>query len=366
MSATIIVEQNIATAAIKLPAQLKGDGNTFNIVRLAASLLVIFAHSFTLLGKADKTGLGEWQGPIAVWIFFVISGYLVTGSFLQRSHLGTFLFSRVLRVWPALIAVTFLSAFAIGPLVTSLSPSAYFASAATYDYLNNVQLLLIRYGLPGVFDNNIHPGVVNGSLWTIPLEVIMYLCTACLGVSALLQRRYLVLLAWIILLIGSQSSYICTAQFDQSQPLSWLPSVVSLKYPVLCYFSGTVLYLFREKIRPSLPLALALLAASAACFNYAIFLSVAILLPLAVLTFALRPTGANIFSKLGDYSYGIYLWAFPVQQLLVHFYSGFSFWSFFILASVISIICGALSWHLIEKPSLSIKRRFNKLEGRKR
>ncbi len=353
--------ENVATA-INKPAALKADGNTFNIVRLTASLLVIFAHCFPLLAKPDKSGYGEWQGAVAVWVFFIISGFLITGSYLHNRNLVNFVCNRVLRVWPALIAVTLISVFIIGPCVTNLSPGAYFANPATYLYLDNMKLLWVHYNLPGVFDNNHYPHAVNGSLWSIPLEILMYLSTCILGVAGVLHRRHLALALWTILFISGLPG-ICPANFDKWQPIPWLGTMASMTYPVLFYCTGSLLYLWKDKIRPSIALALILLVGSGICASQVgFYVGLTFLMPLGVLTFALTPTRSNILSKLGDYSYGIYLWAFPVQQLLVHFFPRMSFWQLFISASVLAIVCGAISWHLIEKPCLSLKKKIAKLK----
>jgi len=338
----------------------KKDGNTFNIVRLVAALMVISCHSFPLLAKVDPTNMAEYQGDLAVWIFFVISGYLITGSYLH-SNIFTFLCSRVLRLWPAFIVLTLLTVFVLGPAVTSFSLSRYFADGQAFDYLNNIQLTYIRYNLPGVFEHNFYPRAVNGSIWTIPLEALMYLGTATLGITGLVRLRGLVLLAWAGLFICGLPG-IGSEQIDKLQPINWLPPLAVIKIPILCYCSGTLLYLYKEQLRPSMRLAALLLIAGALCWKYfGMYIGVAILLPLGILTFALRPTKINLFSKLGDYSYGIYLWAFPVQQLLVHFFPTLTYWPLFLSASLLSILCGAISWHLVEKPCLSLKKKLPKL-----
>ncbi len=362
----LLVESKSESAAHSQPAPpvikkaIKEDGNTFNIVRLVAALMVIFSHCFPLLAKPDRTGYGEWQGPLAVWIFFVISGFLITGSYKHTGNIAIFVGSRILRVWPALIAVTLISVFVIGPAVTTCSLPAYFANPATFNYLQNIQLLYIHYPLPGVFEHNLYPGAVNGSIWSIPLEILMYLVTCILGVSGLLRRRYLALAAWTVLFISGLPN-IGSPNIDKLQPIAWLGTLATIKYPVLCYLTGTLLYLFKEQIRPSIRLSVLLLVAAALFAKIDLYTASIVLLPLGILTFALRPTKINLFSKLGDYSYGIYLWAFPVQQLLVHFYPRLSFWQLFIFASVLSIGCGAISWYVVEKPCLAFKKKLPKL-----
>ncbi len=166
--------------------------NNFDFLRFFAAALVLFAHCYPLVGrKMDEpltvlTGY-EKGGGIAVGIFFVISGYLITASYLNSRSPVSFLTKRALRILPALTVAVLLSAFVIGPMVTSWRLDNYLTSAKTWEYLKNI-LLITEYELPGVFNQNVYPDVVNGSLWTLPLEVMMYMGVLALGLVGFLRR----------------------------------------------------------------------------------------------------------------------------------------------------------------------------------
>lgn len=129
--------------------------NNFDFLRFFAAALVLFAHSYPLVGRRGDEPLTlltgyEKGGSIAVGIFFVMSGYLIASSWLASSSPKSFLIKRALRIFPALIVAVLLSVFVIGPLVTHLTLGQYLAADGTWTYLQNI-LLVTRYELPGVF-----------------------------------------------------------------------------------------------------------------------------------------------------------------------------------------------------------------------
>jgi len=179
--------------------------NNFDFLRFFAAALVLFAHSYPLVGRREDEPLTlltgyEKGGSIAVGIFFVMSGYLIASSWLASSSPKSFLIKRALRIFPALIVAVLLSVFVIGPMVTQFSLGRYLAADGTWTYLQNI-LLVTRYELPGVFTGNIYPDVVNGSLWTLPLEVLMYIGVMILGLTGFLKRR-LIFLPIMVLAVG--------------------------------------------------------------------------------------------------------------------------------------------------------------------
>ena len=166
---------------MKLSSYSQGRDNNFNLIRIIAALAVLVTHSFAVaIGSGDaepfRGSLGMTMGSIAVDVFFITSGFLVTSSLLNRQSTIEFVWARVLRIFPALLAMLLLTVFALGVFLTSLPISAYFSLPMTYIYLaKNATLLMgVAYNLPGVFDSNPYKSAVNGSLWTMPHEVRMY------------------------------------------------------------------------------------------------------------------------------------------------------------------------------------------------
>jgi peptidoglycan/LPS O-acetylase OafA/YrhL len=173
--------------------------NNFDLIRLFAAALVVFSHSCILTDGnysheplSILTGGSYALGRIAVDIFFVISGFLITMSFESTNSLPNFLWKRCLRIFPALIVLLFLTTFIIGPIATALPLHEYFSRDDTYAYLTNVRLFRLQYSLPRVFENNPYPNAVNGSLWTLAYEFVCYLLVAILGVLGILKKRKLI------------------------------------------------------------------------------------------------------------------------------------------------------------------------------
>ena len=154
--------------------------NNFDFVRFAAAFFVIYGHCNILFGYSPPLILGMNISSIGVTIFFSLSGFLVTDSWERQPRLTSFFIKRSLRIFPALIVVTLLTTFVLGPLMTRDVLSEYLRNPQTWDYLRNA-LLYISYSLPGVFAENIYKDAVNGSLWSLPPEFFCYICVAAIG-----------------------------------------------------------------------------------------------------------------------------------------------------------------------------------------
>lgn len=182
-------------------------------MRFIAAFLVIVSHSFPLaLGKnavqPPESLIGVNFGEIGVFIFFSISGYLIAMSYCSRHNLKAFVIARALRIFPAVCMCAWLSAFIWGLCMSSLSAADYFKDISVYKYLINNSILLLRgyitEALPGVFTANPYPRAFNGPLWTLPIELRMYLVIAMIGVAGLFRRRWLtniLLLASLLIII---------------------------------------------------------------------------------------------------------------------------------------------------------------------
>ena len=159
----------------------KGRDNNLHLLRICAALAVLASHSWALAtGNGTLEPLraltGMSLGSLSVDVFFVASGFLVTASLLTRSNAIDFFWARCLRIYPALMVVILLTVLVLGPALTSLPLRDYLTAYGTRSYLltNGLMVTDARYFLPGVFENNPYPGAINGSLWTLPLELRMY------------------------------------------------------------------------------------------------------------------------------------------------------------------------------------------------
>jgi len=302
--------------------------NNFNLLRFLAALVVLVAHSYPLAGAAAfeplKGRLGMSIGSIAVDVFFVSSGFLVSQSLLGSSTLSGFLLKRALRIYPALIVVALLSAYVLGPSVTTLPVGRYFAEPSTHYYFIKTASMVTGPGwtLPGVFETNPYPVFVNGSLWTLPYEIGMYAglmaLWLCVGVASRPSSRlprFQIAIAVAVLVCVS-----ITIAFRLRLALP--PPVTHLAY---MFASGSLLYLLRNRIVLSVwpVLAVAAVAVVLVAMRQTVAVQVlyTVALPYCVVLLAFVPGGAiRGFNRLGDYSYGVYVYAMPVQQLVALLY----------------------------------------------
>ena len=159
--------------------------NNLDIIRFLAATLVVFSHAYPLTTGNNATepfavcSNGQMTfGELAVSIFFIISGFLITQSYDRSKNPIYYFKARVLRIFPGLIFCVLLTVFFLGPIFTELNVKDYFKDPKTYDYLKTITLYWIQYDLPGVFQTNVWPGAVNGSLWTLWYEFFFYIVVA--------------------------------------------------------------------------------------------------------------------------------------------------------------------------------------------
>ena len=323
--------------------------NNFNLMRLVAAWMVIYGHASTITG-VPFTDAFAWltrlrgAGAVAVDLFFVVSGFLIAAS-LQRNDVRGYLVSRGLRIVPALVVCVALTTFVLGPLVTT-APH-YWTDPRTWEYFGvNASLALSRFHLPGVFAQ--HPSdVVNGSLWTLPHEARLYVLLLLAWLPGLLApRRYLPL--WALAMLAG---YLLAWRF-------WpLPDHVQKYAECTAFFiTGTLLWVLRDRIRLSAFGVLALLLAFAALRGGAwSHLPYFGLLTYGTLYLALRVKLPLI--RHTDISYGVYLYGWPAQQLAWLLPAGKGIAGNIVIASAIALALGALSWFVVERPALRLKRR---------
>jgi len=311
--------------------------NGFDHLRLIAAALVVVHHARVLNGGAPwMVGFGPDPGALGVGIFFVISGYLVTASLRRTPDVGAFMAKRVLRIAPGLLAALLLTALVLGPLVSGLPVSAYFGGAAPWLYvLKNLSLYAVTYDLPGVFMHAPYPNVVNGSLWSLRLEFTAYLGLAGLGALRLARAP---VLAGLALLAGGAFLAVHFTGLDARSDLARLASLATLNgWLFLC---GAALEAFEVK-----PPAWTALIGLVLLPTPVWFLA----LPLAVVAL-----GRMAASRLpADLSYGLYIYSFPLQQVLAEH------GRLDVLTSLaLTLPFAAASWFLVEKPALRLKARL--------
>ena len=329
--------------------------NNFDALRIFAAILVIYGHGSDLVGGTDPGLWGEPLARIGLDVFFSISGFLVTTSWERDHRLSAFLAKRALRIFPGLIVCVLLSAVLLGPAVSTLPPGQYFASAGTYAYLANVALYAVQH-LPGVFGALRGSGSVNGSLWSLFPE---WLCYLTVPLFALLARR---LRIWALLLIAMACGGAGTLLFlvpPDRQIVLYGATLSYVLVQVPLFLMGGLFGLLRH--RPGLlgrsDLCLLFLTLNYGVSTWFGWWSLPVewlTMPYMVISFGLLSLpGLRQAGRFGDISYGLYLYAFPVQQLLLYLRPGIQ--APILVCVLITLPLAVLSWHLVEKQALRLK-----------
>jgi peptidoglycan/LPS O-acetylase OafA/YrhL len=326
--------------------------NAFDLLRIVGVLLVVVEHSWVLAGHGIPIRFFDGVGT-GVGIFFVVSGYLITESWLRDPSPRHYATKRFLRIYPCYLLVITAAALVLGPLVTTLRTGAYFADPQTWRYLvANLFILPMKYDLPGVFSHVPEAHVVNGSLWTLRLEVLCYGAVALLGLTGLLRRR-LGLLA--VAVGGTVLSAVVHATGYTGNLVPHL-LVAGAAEPLTFFALGMLARIaFPAKSPPwwiSLSVFTAWIVLWHTAAGYPLALAAIVCLTLTV---AFRspevihhPTGRF------DLSYGAYVLAYPVQQLLV----GAGLHNpWLVLPATLAIVSplALSSWILVERPALHLK-----------
>ena len=326
------------------------SANNFDTLRILAALAVLVSHAFALTTGSDAadplfrlTGGEATIGGTAVCVFFAISGSLITRSFLRSNDAATFLAARALRLYPALVVMLIVLALIAGPLLTTLPLAAYLDHPATLRHLAvNLSLLASEPGLPGVFETLPFPRSVDGSLWTLPHEVRCYAVVLLLGLTGLLRRGPLILLPALALILFAART--------------WAPDATPWFYTA--FAAGMAFTCLRPPLNGWAALACALLClASVKLGGFRIV--TATFGSYAILWLALAPrVRLPDLARFGDVSYGLYIWAFPVQQLTIHLLGTKGGWALNVAVSLpIALALAWLSWRYVESPAMQWKTR---------
>jgi peptidoglycan/LPS O-acetylase OafA/YrhL len=364
------------TTTVQSPAAERR--NSIGFLRLLFAALVVYVHC-NRIGGFEGEFLWTWSGAtisagtLAVQCFFVLSGALIATSWIRSHSLGRFLWHRFLRLAPAFWVCLVVTAFVFTPLLyfhTAEPRTAFFSlepSAWDYVWCN---LLRPRTVIAiGIFPNGgPWAGDWNGSLWTLFYEGACYLFVAALGLAGLLTR-----VRWLgaIAILGFIALFSFWSATHVAHP-AWLPSRVDRLFDTdgkaltVLFLAGSVWAVFPEFTTPLLrsrwwgPLACTLLVVSCRTGFHSVFAPW--LLPL-VLFWLARVLPFTAFEKQvgGDYSYGLYVYGYPVQQILAHFrVHDLGFYPYLVASLVASTLCAIVSWHLVEKPALSLKNLFSR------
>jgi len=335
----------------------------FDFMRMTLSASVILWHTICVCYGFDLDKV-FWAGPLRPPIYFILpaffalSGFLVAGSLL-RNDVFSFLTLRALRIFPALTAEVFISAFIIGPIFTSVTLHDYFTNREFIVYLLNM-IGDIHFTLPGVFLNNPAPKFVNLQLWTVPYELYCYIllpALALLGLKRWPRASFCLLLALLCVVM-------ITEFFANTfPPINDRPVGKTLIVSFLC---GVFLFLLKDRV----PYSRALLLVSCALCAWLVYCGPLLHLaafPIAYITVYIGLTNYKIgwISSVANYSYGIYLYGFAIQQSLYSISPLFRVWYMsFAGTMTVTMLIAAVSWHFLELPVMNQKKPILKFVSR--
>ncbi len=336
-----------------------GRENNITLLRFLGAVFVLLGHSWAL-----RYGAGTLQDPLSaliraytafgvsihgmgVSLFFVLSGFLVTISYALRDNIFEYFESRILRIFPALSIAVLLTVFLVGTWATSLPLVDYLSHTSTWMYIiDNSSLLKIHYTLPGVFlENPRHE--VNGSLWTLPIELWMYMCVAFIGLLGILKSGKIFNLFFLFLILLYLSD-------PKSFPLLAEEKHVQIS---IYFLFGAFYYMNADRI-PINFTALSILALFCSLgykSPYFDFLFVAFFSYLVLLVAYHPSLKLPNIDRFGDFSYGIYIYAYPVEQSIIFIYPSLSAIYIALYSFLVVMVLAILSWNYIERPTLRLK-----------
>ncbi|SNT09067.1 Peptidoglycan/LPS O-acetylase OafA/YrhL, contains acyltransferase and SGNH-hydrolase domains [Granulicella rosea] len=335
-----------------------GRENNFDFIRLGLAVLVIYSHSYALgLGSEAREPIARLThgqvtgGSIAVNLFFIMSGFMITASAERSPSIASYLKKRVLRIYPAFIAVTLLCAFVVLPLAGGRMLGDGFGTRA-WDLLTQTARLL-QFSYTGAFAGNPLSGDLNGSVWSIPFEFWCYIGVAGLTVAGLLKRRG-ALLALFVAAVAVSVLFKVEGWIVGGKLLGAI-----VGYPVMwarllpLYLAGVVFYLYRDRIpkRGWMAAVSAVLLAAACVVPYGWTLLFPFVGTYLVFWLAYTPAGSLArFGRFGDFSYGTYLYAFPIQQLVMQAIGhAVQPHVLFFCATPLTLIAAVGSWYGVER-----------------
>lgn len=340
--------------------------NSVTFIRYLLATLIVVSHSFyvgNFYGGKDpfrfKAFINSYEnlGGIAVASFFILSGYLITGSYIRINSIFRFLWHRFLRIFPGFWLCLFISVFMLGSFVylstyKKLTDYSSYPIDSPYGYIiNNFTLIINQTNIANLFGNNPVPFRFNDSLWTLSYEFICYLSIAFLGVIGILKKSRKIVLGLFVAL------WLTFNMFFTKESMVSSNYILFRTFELFTYFyMGSVFYLFRDKIIINKTILLFLLLISTIFIYYQLFFLIAPFLIGYILFIMIIIIPFNNFGRFGDFSYGLYLYAFPVEQMLAFYkFNNYGFIPFISASLFLGTILAAISYWLIEYPCLKLK-----------
>lgn len=329
------------------------ENNNFDLLRLLMASAVFFVHVETLTGIENfDFFLIFFNSSIAVYCFFIISGFLIFMSYEKSSTLKSYTEKRIRRIVPAYVMVVLVCAFG-GAFLTTLSSGDYFSSPSWFKYLfaNLLTLNFLEPSLPGVFSSN-GISAVNGALWTIKIEVMFYFSVPIL---VYLFNRFNRLAVIAVIYLLSVAYYLgLVNMYNETGIKLYMQFAYLLPGSFSFFISGGLLYYYLDVFKKRCHLYFAFAVIGYLISKYAgFYLLLPISLSVIVIYCAVLTPYLGNAAHFGDFSYGIYIWHFPVVQTLIALGFFAAPWLGFAMAVALILSLSGLSWHFVERPTLN-------------
>ena len=340
---------------------LSSRTNSIGFLRFSLAVIVIFSHAFALGGYSldplRRLSNGATDiGHEAVEAFFVLSGFLITRSYQSASSTRRFLWHRFLRIFPAFWICLMLTAFVLAPIAFQREHGNLhgFLDGANgpYSYVARNALLQVNQATIWsiLAQTPAKPQLMNGSLWTLSYEFVCYLIIAIIGIAGFVRRAPLAVVACSTLLLAT---YAALAYARGSLPETLGLSIMSL---LICFFVGSCAYLVRNRIPLRADIAMLCAVVFVAAVPITAFAALSLLSLCYLVLYAAVTLPFAGFDRRMDLSYGIYIYGFPIQQLLtIYGLNKLGFPAYLSGAVAIALGLAFLSWIVVEKPALSLK-----------
>jgi len=368
-----IFKNEIINKEITLEEKYDRKNNIFDYIRIILAIFVIVAHCYPLffgIGVSDpitkKILVTESLGGIAVIGFFTLSGFMITQSMMNSKNNKQFFGKRLIRIFPALIVMLLLTVFVLGPIVYNGNIANYFKSSSVWKYLvQNINLFgNTAYNIEGVFEGNPYPSAINGSLWSLKHEFIAYIFLMLLSSCAIIKNRKAMLGITGVAILTYILNINFASIFNFLNNIGVIMEISQFIKLIMYFLIGATIYLYKDKIKMSFKYfvfacIILLLGISLNATKYVLILTMPYIL-MYIGTFKFKK---DILAKMGDFSYALYIYAFPIQQLIVFYLKDkISIWTYILLSIVITSVISIITTYVVDNNVKKLKNKlFNKI-----
>ncbi len=344
------------SSSMKLNDALHRDNNNADLLRLIAACAVIWGHAYALVpGSTTTEPIGQllgfdYSGSLAVEFFFFLSGILVTNSWINNSSPLNFILARFFRVFPAVLVSAAACVLLLGPMLTTLPLNSYFSNSTVFTAI--FRHPYVEYSLPGVFEHSNNP-LTNGSIWTIRYELIMYAMLLAAGLCGVFRHK---LFATVVLI-----SILAISMFfpEEVEMIGLMNVNIGGRLPAFFAF-GALLALYKDQASINIRIVSGLILFAWICRHGSAFQFVFYPAFLITALWLMTTEPIKALRLPGDFSYGVYVFGWPIQQVMAAVFPNFGVHANQVVTIAASLALASISWFVIEKPCIRYGRQLGR------